>query len=84
MLGTVRILHTDGWENAVASADSLTTVNLFGKYDLGEYEFVEEASVTVNVDNLFDEDAVYYDDANGFISGSTLGRVIYLGLNLKM
>ncbi|MBR9792422.1 MAG: TonB-dependent receptor [Gammaproteobacteria bacterium] len=84
MVGSVRVLYTDGWENAFASADSLTTVNLFGKYDLGEFDFVDEASITINIDNLFDEEAVYFDDVNGFISGSTLGRVVYLGINFKM
>lgn len=84
LVGNVRILHSDGWKNDSAAADSLTTVNVFASYDLGKNDYVEQAQVTVNIDNLFDEDAVYYNDANGFISGSVLGRVIYLGLNLKM
>lgn len=81
--GTLRVLHSDGWENASAKLDSLTTVNVFGSYDLGENDYFSKTLVTLNIDNLFDEDAPYFNDANGFDGGSVLGRVAYLGLKVK-
>ncbi|WJG09684.1 TonB-dependent receptor [Aliiglaciecola sp. LCG003] len=82
--GTVRVLHSDGWENASAKLDSLTTVNLFGSYNLGGNDYVDETLLTVNVDNALDEDAPYFNDANGFAGGSVLGRVFYVGLKVNL
>ncbi|WP_370243161.1 TonB-dependent receptor plug domain-containing protein [Marisediminitalea sp.] len=80
----VRILHSDGWENAFASLDSLTTVNVFTSYSLGEMGSFDNVDITMNIDNLFDEEAPYFDDANGFDGGNVIGRVFYIGVKAKM
>lgn len=82
--GSMRILHSDGWENEYAKLDSITTVNLFASYDLGASGFLKGALLTVNVDNLLDEDAPYFNDVNGFAGGSVLGRVFSLGIKVNM
>lgn len=57
-----------------------TTVNLFGSYDLGLSGAFSDTTVTLNVDNIFDEEPPYYNAAGGTANGSTLGRVVSIGL----
>lgn len=82
--GNLRILHSDGWENASASLDSLTTVNLFASYGLGQVANFEDVLITFNVDNVLDEEPPFFNDPNGFLTGSVLGRVFYLGVKVRM
>tara|TARA_Y100000052_G_scaffold27602_1_gene37498 strand:- start:62707 stop:62829 length:123 start_codon:yes stop_codon:yes gene_type:complete len=37
----------------------------------------------LSVDDLFDQDPPYFDDIDGYANGSTLGRVVYVGLHQK-
>ncbi|WP_438851830.1 TonB-dependent receptor plug domain-containing protein [Brevundimonas nasdae] len=60
--------------------DSFTTVNLFGSYDLGLSGAFSDTTVTLNIDNLFDEEPPYYNAIGGTANGSTLGRVVSIGL----
>ena len=39
--------------------------------------------LTLNVDNLLDQDPPYVDDVDGYGNGSTLGQVVYIGLRQK-
>lgn len=57
-----------------------TTVNLFGSYDLGLSGAFSDTTVTLNIDNVFDEEPPYYNAAGGTANGSTLGRVVSIGL----
>lgn len=67
--------------------DSFTTVDLFLNYDLPSY-FGDESALTLNVDNLFDEDPPFFSgaglSAGGFTNGSTLGRLVTLGIRTKL
>lgn len=60
--------------------DSFTTVNLFGAYDLSFGGFLSDTTLTLNVDNLFDEEPPFYNAAGGTANGSTLGRLISVGV----
>ena len=81
---TVRINHNSGYDaNPTASVDGFTTVNYYAGYDLPTPDYVDELKLTLNVDNLIDEDPPFFADGDGFANGSTLGRVIYLGLKAK-
>ena len=57
-----------------------TTVNLFGSYELGLSGAFSDTTVTLNIDNLFDEEPPYYNAIGGTANGSTLGRVVSIGL----
>ncbi|MNL41878.1 TonB dependent receptor [compost metagenome] len=60
--------------------DSFTTVNLFGAYDLGLGGVFSDTSVTLNLDNVFDEEPPFYNAAGGTANGSTLGRMVSVGI----
>jgi iron complex outermembrane receptor protein len=60
---------------------SFKTVDLFFSYDLGA--LLENSSLTLNVDNVFDQDPPYLNSANGYTNGSTLGRVVSVGVRTK-
>ena len=60
---------------------SFKTVDLFFSYDLGA--LLENSSLTLNVDNVFDQDPPYLNSANGYTNGSTLGRVVSVGIRTK-
>ena len=60
--------------------DSYTLVNLFARYELPTSGWLENTAVTVNVDNVFDNDPPYFNSAQGYANGATLGRVIAVGL----
>ncbi|GAW40958.1 Colicin I receptor precursor [Brevundimonas sp. SH203] len=59
---------------------SFTTVNLFAAYDLNLGGAFSDTSVTLNVDNLFDEEPPFYNAAGGTANGSTLGRLVSIGV----
>lgn len=60
--------------------DSFTTVNLFGAYDLSLGGVFTDTSLTLNIDNVFDEEPPYYNAAGGTANGSTLGRMVSVGI----
>jgi iron complex outermembrane receptor protein len=66
---------------------SFTTVDLFFDYRLPEDWLDYEVSLSLNVTNLFDEDPPFYSGggggASGFANGSTLGRLIQIGLRTR-
>lgn len=78
---SVRINHNSGYDaNPTTSVNGFTTVNYYAGYELPAPDYVDELKLTLNVDNLIDEDPPFFADNDGFANGSTLGRVIYLGL----
>lgn len=79
--GSLRVLHSDGWEDASGKLDAYTTVNLYGSYSLHNALF-EETLITLNIDNVLDVNPPYWDNANGFLGGNPLGRAIYLGVKV--
>lgn len=63
--------------------DSFTTVDLFFQYDLEGLGFLEETALTLNVNNVFDEAPPFFNAGSGFTNGSTLGRLVQVGIRTK-
>lgn len=64
------------------------TVNVFFKYDIaGENAWTKDLSLTLNVNNLFDQDPPILlrngQNENGYANGFTLGRMVVLGVSKK-
>lgn len=57
------------------------TVDLFLAYDLGG--LLKGTMLTVNVDNVFDQDPPYSHSSIGYTNGFTLGRLVSFGLRTK-
>ena len=78
------INHSDGADLqgvvGQTKVDSFTTVNLFASYDLPSDGWLDGTTLTINVDNVFDEDPPYYNNANGYANGSTLGQLVSVGI----
>lgn len=62
------------------SVDAYTLVSLFARYELPASRWTEGAALTLNIDNLFDEDPPYFNSAQGYANGATLGRVVSVGV----
>ena len=60
---------------------SFNTVDLFFAYDLGD--LLENTLLTVNIDNVLDQDPPYLNSASGYTNGGTLGRLISFGVRTK-
>jgi len=60
-------------------------VTLFFKYDTPPPPLARKLALTLNIDNLFDQDppTLRSDGSTGITNGSTLGRFIQLGINAK-
>lgn len=70
--------------------DSFDVFNLFVRYDLQGEGFFSNMDIVFNVNNLFDEDPPEYRNTNtvslnnnGYINGSTLGRLFELGVRKR-
>ena len=63
--------------------DAFKTVDLFAGYDLPDLGPLSNSMLTLNVDNLFDEDPPYANTNVGYANGSTLGRLVSVGLRAK-
>jgi iron complex outermembrane receptor protein len=42
-----------------------------------------DSTLTLNVDNLFDEDPPYTNNNVGYANGSTVGRLVSVGLRAR-
>lgn len=67
--------------------DGFTTIDLFFSYALPE-SLLSDTTFTLNVTNLLDQDPPFYNSCIGnaqcgFTNGSTLGRLIQLGIRKK-
>jgi iron complex outermembrane receptor protein len=62
---------------------SFTTVDLFFSYALPDKGALKGTMLTLNVDNVFDRDPPYSDTLAGYANGSTLGRLVSVGLRKK-
>jgi iron complex outermembrane receptor protein len=63
--------------------DAFKTVDLFLGYDLPDRGPLSNVMLTLNVDNLLDEDPPYANTNVGYANGSTVGRLTSLGLRAK-
>lgn len=84
------LLHSGGFDVTPTAANlnqsevgDFNVVNLFFQYDLiglGGAALLDGLSLTLNVDNLFDEDPpVYRESQFGYANGFTLGRLVQFG-----
>lgn len=68
--------------------DSFNVVDVFLAYKLPAEWLPAETSLTLNIDNMFDQDPPFYNGCAGvgqcgFINGATLGRMFTIGLRSK-
>ena len=84
--------HSSGFATARTAqkpqdrVSSFNTVNLFFKYDVpGDSKLLQNLSLTLNVNNAFDQDPPEYRSTPdyGYANGFTLGRLIMLGVAKK-
>jgi iron complex outermembrane receptor protein len=79
-----------GVDTTQTHVKSFNVVDLFFKYDVpGEGAF-RDLSLTLNINNVFDQDPPVYllanslqVQSNGYVNGSTLGRLIQFGVEKK-
>lgn len=85
LTGRASLNHRSGYPLAGVApqtrVSSFNTVDLFFSYDLGD--LLPDTALTVNVDNLFDQDPPYLNAVPGYTNGSTLGRMISFGVRAK-
>lgn len=68
---------------------SFNTVDLFFKYDLGGEGMLGGTSLTLNANNVLNQDPPLYlqqsiiPQSDGYINGATIGRYIQVGINKK-
>lgn len=90
--------HTAGYDldppvgvgTTQTKVDAFNVVDLFFKYDFEGDGLLNDLSLTLNVNNVFDEDPPLYllpnslqPQNNGYTNGSTLGRLIQFGFNKR-
>ena len=68
---------------AVETVGSFTTVELHLGYKLADFGPLSSAELTVDVDNLLDQDPPELRSGSGYGQGNVLGRVITGGLRVK-
>jgi len=62
---------------------SYNVVDLYFAYDLKNIAFLKEAQLTLNVDNVFDQDPPFLTTGSGYGNGSTFGRLFQLGVRTR-
>ncbi|WP_260582477.1 TonB-dependent receptor [Sphingopyxis sp. PET50] len=60
---------------------AFNTVDLFFSYNLDD--LLPNTLLTLNIDNVLDEDPPFLNNAAGYTNGSTLGRLISFGIRTK-
>ncbi|WP_447761500.1 TonB-dependent receptor domain-containing protein [Sphingopyxis panaciterrae] len=76
--------HRGGFPIVSATQDhisSFNTVDLFFSYDLKA--LLPNTSLTMNIDNVLDQDPPFFDGQTGYTNGGTLGRFISFGVRTK-
>ena len=89
--GRIELNHNSGFDLALpltangvtqTEVDGFTTVDLFAAYTLGSLIGAGETRLTLNIDNLFDQDPPFYNADPGYINGVTRGRLVQVGLSV--
>ena len=66
---------------------SFNVVNLFFRYDVKGEDLLKDLSFTLNINNVFDQDPPLLKGFNfsgqGYTNGSTIGRLVQLGVSKK-
>lgn len=85
--GRVQLTHSGGYpimfDATQTMVKSFDTVNMYWGLDLNKIGLKQSAMLTLNVDNLFDQNPPYRTSGSGYANGSTLGRTITLGIRTK-
>jgi iron complex outermembrane receptor protein len=63
--------------------DAYDVVDLYFAYDLGDVSLLESTQLTLNIDNVFDQDPPALTTGNGFGNGNTFGRLIQIGIRTR-
>jgi len=82
------LYHTAGYELGTAAGaqtrvGSYNVVDLVLTYDLTGKGILRDLSLSLNVNNLFDQDPPFFNSGFGYANGSTLGRLIQFGIRKK-
>lgn len=82
------LYHTGGYDlgtalGAQTKVGSYNTVDLFFSYDVKGEGLLQDLSFTLNVNNVFDQDPPFFNSGNGYTNGSTLGRLMQVGVRKK-
>lgn len=77
--------HRDGYPmlgvTPQTRVSSFNTVDLFFAYDLGGA--LKNSMLTINIDNVFDQDPPYLNSSTGYTNGFSLGRLVSFGVRTK-
>ncbi len=78
--------YKDGYDDGAGGIDSFTVTNLFLSYDIPVGDVLESAQVSLNIDNITDENPSYVNSFDGIDSGHSfsVGRMFTLGLRLTL
>jgi outer membrane receptor protein involved in Fe transport len=78
--------YKDGFDNDANSIDSFTVTNLFFSYEFPVSAWLDSAQITLNIDNVTDENPSYLDDFDGIDTDHSfsVGRMFTLGLRLTL
>lgn len=82
--------HSHGFDVLPASYGGQTHISSFNVFDLFfSYDFkrdglLKDTTLTLNVNNVFDQDPPFANTGSGYTNGSTLGRLIQLGIRKKI
>jgi iron complex outermembrane receptor protein len=66
-----------------SEVSSYSLVDLYFAYDLGSIAYAESVELTLNIDNVFDEDPPFVTSGNGYGNGSTFGRLVQVGIRTR-
>jgi iron complex outermembrane recepter protein len=74
--------------NFQSSVDSFETVDLFFKYDIDGAGLLDRASISANINNVFDEEPSTYQGifsvvSDGYANGGTVGRLYQVGFRVE-
>jgi iron complex outermembrane receptor protein len=85
--GRATLTHSGGYpiigDPLQSSVGSFNTVDLFFSLDLEKLGLLAKSAVTLNVDNVGNENPPYRTSGSGYANGLTLGRLISVGLRTK-
>jgi iron complex outermembrane recepter protein len=62
---------------------SFDVSNLFFRYDVNGTALLKDLQLTLDVNNVLDRDPPLLRASTGYAHGSTIGRMVQLGINKK-
>lgn len=90
LTASATVNHSEGYDVTGAGTqtrtDSFSPVNLAFVYDFGGETWDRDLTLTLNIDNVFDEEVPFLNISPGIgapVNGSTLGRFVNLGVRKR-